>query len=204
MSKLKKLELKTKEVYESNAAAFDEQRSKILFEKKWLDKFLGHLNEGEEVLDVGCGSGDPIAKYLIEKKMKVTGVDFSSEMIDMATKRFSQNEWHVQDMRKLNLNRKFKAIIAWNSYFHLTQSDQRSVFSLFDKHLQKGGILMITVGPEKGEVEGLVNNQKVYHSSLSPDEYKELMDEHQFKLLEFAPNDPECNGHTILLACSTS
>lgn len=202
MSNLKDLELKTKEVYETNAVAFDEQRSKVLFEKKWLDKFLSHLEEGDEVLDVGCGSGEPIAKYLIENKMKVTGVDFSKEMIVMASRRFPQNEWLVQDMRELKLNRKFKAIIAWNSYFHLTQNDQRSVFSLFAKHLQKDGVLMTTVGPENGEVEGLVNDQRIYHSSLSPDEYKELMNEHGFELLEFVPNDPECNGHTILLARS--
>ena len=197
----KNLESKTKEVYELSACAFDQQRSKSLFEKKWLDIFLSHLKEGDSVLDVGCGSGDPIAKYLIEEKMKVTGIDYSHAMIDMAKNRFPHSQWYVQDMRELELSHEFRGIIAWNSYFHLNQTDQKKCLSLFSQYLEKGGVFMTTVGPEKGEVEGLVNNQKVYHSSLSPDEYKESLEKHGFKLQHFVLNDPECNEHTVLVAC---
>jgi len=198
--KMKELELKTKEVYEENAEAFDKQRSKELFEKKWLDCFLSHLKEGDHVLDVGCGAGDPIAAYLIDQKIKVTGLDFSNEMMKLFKSRFPQNDYYVQDMRKLNLDKKFNGIIAWNSFFHLTQEDQRSTFALFDKHLSKDGVVMMTVGPEEGEVEGHVNKKRVYHSSISPEGYKSLLKKYHFEMLEFVPEDPECNGHTILLA----
>jgi cyclopropane fatty-acyl-phospholipid synthase-like methyltransferase len=204
MDKLKNLESKTKEIYNSNAEEFDQQRLKNLYEKKWLDLLLNELKEGDEILDVGCGAGEPIARYFIEKGMKVTGVDFSTEMIRLAAKRFPQNEWFVQDMRELKLNRKFKAIIAWNSFFHLTQDDQLLTFSLFHKHLLDDGIILLTVGHEKGEITGRVNNNEVYHSSLSPEGYKELIKRYNLTIIDFVLSDLECNGHTVLLAKKSS
>jgi len=200
MDKVKSLESKTQEIYNSNAEEFDQQRLKNLYEKKWLDLLLNELKEGDEILDVGCGAGEPIARYFIEKGMKVTGVDFSTEMIRLAAKRFPQSQWFVTDMRQLNLNRKFKAIIAWDSFFHLKQDDQLLTFSLFNKHLSDDGIIMLTVGHEKGEVTGRVNNHEVYHSSLSPEEYKELIKKHNFMIIDFVLTDPECNDHTVLIA----
>ena len=110
MDKLKSLKLKTKEIYDVNAKEFDRKRTKNLFEKKWLDLFLNYIEVGDEILDIGCGTGEPIARYFIEKGMKVTGIDFSKEMIKLATERFPQRKWLIKDMREFNLNRKFKAI----------------------------------------------------------------------------------------------
>ena len=103
-------------------------------------------------------------------------------------------------MREFNLNRKFKAIIAWNSFFHLNPDEQISSFSLIEKHLLDDGIIMVTVGHEKGEVVGKVNNNEVYHSSLSPDCYQDLLKKHYFRIIDFVLRDPECNYHTVLLA----
>lgn len=191
---------KNKDIYEQNATVYDQRRDKSLFEKKWLDVFLGHLNSGDKVLDLGCGSGEPIASYLIEKGMNLTGVDYSQAMISIAKERFPNNKWYVQDMQKLNLEEKFKGIIAWNSFFHLTQEDQKTTFSLLTSYLDEGGIFMTTVGPEKGEVTGYVNKQVVYHASLSLVEYKELIHKNGLELMHFVPNDPDCNRHTVLMA----
>ncbi len=53
-------------LYERHARAFDRDRGKSLFEKPWLDRFLDLVPEGGSVLDIGCGSGEPIARHLIE------------------------------------------------------------------------------------------------------------------------------------------
>ena len=87
-----------------------------LFEKKWLDIFCSHLKSGDSILDVGCGSGTPIAEYFIQKQYKVTGVDFSPNMLKMTSERFPQQEWILQDMREIHLNRQFDGIISWNGY----------------------------------------------------------------------------------------
>lgn len=199
MSELKKLSLHTKDIYEKNAVQFDEQRSKLLFEKKWLDIFLSYLDADDNVLDVGCGTGDPIGKYLLSKGVRLSGIDFSKKMIEIASNKFPHTEWSVCDMRRLNLNRKFKGIIAWNSFFHLTHEEQISTLNLFGMHLESKGVFMTTVGPEKGEVDGMVNHNRVYHSSLSLNEYSLILKESNMKVLKFVPNDPECAYHSILL-----
>jgi hypothetical protein len=62
----------------------------------------------------------------------------------------------------------------------------------------------LLVGHEKGEITGRVNTNEVYHSSLSPEEYKELMEKYNLTIIDFVLRDPECNNHTVLLAKKSS
>ncbi|MBK24633.1 MAG: SAM-dependent methyltransferase [Halobacteriovorax sp.] len=200
MKNLRFVEENMLKTYEENAQEFDRQRSKNLFEEKWLNKFSELIGPSGEVLDIGCGAGEPIAKYFIEKGFSITGADFSSEMIKIARKRFPKQSWIIEDMRTLNLKREFDGLIAWNSFFHLNQEDQRKAIPLFCKLVKDEGVLMMTVGPEEGEVLGKVNNCDVYHSSLSEKEYRSIFEKMNFDIIEFMANDSECNGHSILLA----
>ena len=36
-------------------------------ESAWLDRFSALLRQGSSVLDIGCGSGEPVVRYLIEQ-----------------------------------------------------------------------------------------------------------------------------------------
>ena len=49
-------------LYRRHASAWDAARGDVLIEGAWLDRFLGLLPSGGEVLDLGCGSGRPIAR----------------------------------------------------------------------------------------------------------------------------------------------
>jgi hypothetical protein len=49
-------------------------------------------------------------------------------------------------------------------------------------------------------VTGTVEGQSVYHASLDPEEYRSLLTENGFDVLDFVPEDPDCNGHTVWLA----
>ena len=42
------------------------------------------------------------------------------------------------------------AIVAWDSFFHLTRDDQRSMFPVLAKHVTRGGLLLFTSGPRDG------------------------------------------------------
>lgn len=194
-----KLMVDMKKVYEENAEAFGEQRGKDLFEKKWLNKFISLLSKEDSVLDVGCGTGDPIAKYLIENGLKLTGTDYSEKMIEMAKRNFPESEWLVQDMRELAFPKKFKGIIAWNSFFHLNYKEQVDALKDFSECLDSAGVLMFTAGPEHGDVGGQVNGKAVHHWSLSLEEYQTQLELLGFKLESYVHNDPECNGHSVYL-----
>lgn len=187
------------QTYETVAEQWDRRRDKSLFERRHLDRMLGHA-PGRRILDLGCGAGRPIAAYLRDRRATVTGLDAAPTM----ARRFAENlpdcEVIVGDMRTMRLNRAFDAIVAWNSFFHLSPDDQRAMFPIFADHLAPSGVLMFTAGPAAGEPIGQVEGLSVYHASLAPEEYRKLFKENGFSEISFSPEDPDCNGHTIWLA----
>ena len=152
------------------------------------------------MLDLGCGAGEPIARYLIERGCAVTGVDFSSAMLAIARSRFPDGRWIEADMRTLDLDERFAAIVAWDSFFHLTRDEQRELFPRIARHLLPGGAVLLTVGPDDGEALGRVGDGAVYHASLSPAEYAARLDKSGLTVAGFVPEDPACGGHSVLLA----
>jgi len=69
---------KVYEAYNEIICWFDEHRSKDLTKEQfYLNYIENHLPPEGTILDIGCGTGEPIAKYFIEKGYKVTGIDAS-------------------------------------------------------------------------------------------------------------------------------
>jgi SAM-dependent methyltransferase len=187
-------------LYEDNAAAWDRQRGRELFEKAWLDRFLALLPEAPEVLDIGCGMGEPIAAYLIDRGARVTGIDSAPSLIALCRERFPAHEWIVGDMRTLDLARRFDGILAWHSFFHLHPDDQRPMFARFAAHARPGAALMFTSGWSHGEAIGAWQGEPLYHGSLDTKEYRRLLGENGFAVVDHKVRDPECGDATIWLA----
>jgi len=187
-------------LYERHATAYDQQRGRSLMEAGWLDRFLSLLPAGPSILDIGCGMGEPIARHLIERDCAVTGIDSSERLIGLCRERFPQQDWQVADMCSLALGRRFDGLIAWDSFFHLRPDDQRQMFRLFREHASEGTALLFTSGPGHGEVIGSFEDEPLYHASLDPAEYRSLLQENGFSVIEHVVEDPDCGGHTIWLA----
>lgn len=188
------------EIYKKHARAWTELRGQFLYEKAWLDHFLSLLPDHSTILDLGCGSAKPIAAYLIAQGHSVVGVDSSEVMIEMAQKNFPEQSWIQADMRQIDLGQKFQGILAWDSFFHLTQDDQRAMFSIFQKYAEPRAALMFTSGPSHGEAIGNLFGEALYHASLAPEEYTQLLNDHGFQVIKMVAEDADCAGHTVWLA----
>jgi cyclopropane fatty-acyl-phospholipid synthase-like methyltransferase len=188
------------DLYERHAASFDRARGRSLPEKSWLDRFLRHVRPAGQLLDIGCGMGEPIARYCLEAGFRVVGIDSSPSLIAMARARFAQSEWIVADMRDLTLDRRFDGVLAWDSFFHLKPSDQRAMFARFAAHAREGAPLMFTSGPSAGEALGSYCGEPLYHASLDPAEYEQLLSSNGFSVQCYVPNDAACGEHTVWLA----
>ena len=169
-------------------------------EEAWLERFLDLMPPNPRIVDIGCGAGEPVARHLIDKGCRLTGIDSSPAMIDICRGRFPGHKWVVADMRLLSLGRKFDGILAWNSFFHLTQSDQRAMFPAFGSLAASGSALMFTAGPQAGVAMGEMFGEPLFHASLDPDEYRSLLAANGFSVRQMIAEDPDCGKHTIWLA----
>lgn len=190
----------TRDVYERQARAYDAARSRALFEARWLARFAACLPDGGHVLDLGCGAGEPIARWFIAEGFTVTGVDFAKAMLDIARARWPDGDWRNADMRSLDLGQTFDGIIAWNSFFHLRPGEQRTCIAHMARHLNPGAPLLLTVGPRAGEASGTVGADPVYQASLSPGDYATCLEAHGLRLTGFLAEDPDANQHSVLMA----
>lgn len=188
------------ESYEEIVQWFDDARTKTLMESEYLNLIVNSVPAGGSVLDLGCGTGEPIAQFFMGKGFKITGIDGSKKMIELCKKRFPSERWIVSDMRNINLNQQFDVVLAWHSFFHLDQDSQRKMFKIFKAHIKPGGILAFTSGEEEGEVWSDNSGQELYHASLSTKEYNQLLEDASFKVLIHKIRDPECGEATVWVA----
>ena len=191
-------------LYEENAAAWDAQRGRDLFEQPWLERFCALVPQHGHILDLGCGMGEPIASWLLSQGFEVTGVDSAPSLIELCRSRFPGHEWIVCDMRALELGRGFDGLLAWHSFFHLSPAYQRPMFERFAAHLSPGGVLMFTSGTEEGEAIGEWQGEPLYHGSLDTAEYGALLSANGFEPIDHVAGDPGCGYATIWLARKTA
>jgi cyclopropane fatty-acyl-phospholipid synthase-like methyltransferase len=185
--------------YERVGAAWAARRTRALFERPALDRLWSAM-PGPTLLDLGCGSGDPLARDLAARGARITGVDGAATMVELFRRTLPAHEAVHADMRGLALGRRFDGILAWDSFFHLAPEAQRAMFRVFAALAAPGAALTFTSGPSESESAGTVEGEPVYHASLAPSAYRELLDAAGFDVLEYRPEDPECDRHTVWLA----
>lgn len=188
--------------YERHASAWDADRGKAAWnDKPWHDRFIAALGSAASVLDLGCGSGFPVGQYMAERGLHVTGTDSSPALISLCRQRLPNHEWLVEDMRSLQLPRRFDGVLAWDSFFHLTPDAQRQMFNVFAQHAASFAVLMFNTGPANGEGIGEYRGDPLYHASLSADDYRALLDSIGFEVIDHAVEDWQTGGgRTVWLA----
>lgn len=188
-------------LYERHHQAYDRDRARSTFpERRWVDRFLDLASPGGAILDLGCGVGVPIARHVIERGFEVVGMDASPSMVGLCRSRFPDSEWILSDMRDLELARLFDGIVAWDSFFHLAPADQRALIPLLAAHAGANAPLLFTSGPAGGEAIGTYQNERLYHASLDPEEYEQLLADNGFNVAAYVAEDPQCGDHTVWLA----
>lgn len=188
------------DVYQRHGAAWAELRAAELVERGWLDRFASLLPVGATILDIGCGSGRPIAVELVRPGFPVTGVDGSPTMLSLFRGNSPTSPAYLSDMRELSMGSRFAGLLAWDSFFHLSPSDQRPMFARFAAHACPSAALMFTSGNEEGSAVGELEGEPLYHGSLAATEYRALLREHGFTIVAHAQDDPSCGYRTVWLA----
>ncbi len=147
-------------------------------------EFVKHLKPGARVLDIGCGSGYPIATYLSEQGFVVTGIDISEKMIEKAQALNLKNaDFWVEDILTFHPTGKYDAIIAFDSIWHVPQEQQRDVYRIVANLINDGGYFLFTHGKTQGSVSGQMFGEEFYYSALDACRVRELLNENGFEII---------------------
>ncbi|MHC5036083.1 MAG: class I SAM-dependent DNA methyltransferase [Planctomycetota bacterium] len=107
-----------------------------------FDRFL-KKTKCKEILELGCGSGN-LAPHFLDRGYRYLGLDLSRPKIEIARETESRATFIQGDMRRLNLRKRFDAIlISGKSFAHLTKNeDVLSTLSAVTHHLREKGYLL--------------------------------------------------------------
>lgn len=108
------------------------------------------LPDGASVLDLCCGTGQ-LAKVLIEKGYKVSGLDGSAEMIKFARKNAPTAKFIVDDARTFKQPPVYDAVFStFDALNHvMTLEELLKVFKNANRCLVKGGIFIFDMTTKK-------------------------------------------------------
>ena len=138
----------------------------LLYHKRRIDRFwtvapdiealTKQLQPGGSILDVGCGSGY-IASMLEDKGFKVTGIDVSTKMLELARANAPRSIFLMMDMKELDFPKEsFDGIVCLYSIFHVPRRYHLMILKLFRRVLKLKGLLAIHMG--WGEWVGIEEN----------------------------------------------
>ncbi len=132
------------------------------------------LQPGSVVLDLGCGTGVPVSKILIDAGMIVYGVDASPAMAVAFYQNFPAMHIACEAVEdSLFFDRKFDAIIAWGLMFLLPADAQIMLIKKTAAALNPGGKLLFTSPYKPINWNDAMTDR--YSSSLGGEKYKELI-----------------------------
>ena len=161
------MKTKTIEYYNENVSKFVNDTQDVVF-CATQDLFLSYLNEGDSILDLGCGSGRD-TKYFLSKGYKVDATDGSEEICKVASDYTGINVKCLL-FNELDEIDKYDGIWACASILHLDRDDLIDVFHRIARALKDNGILYTSF--KYSEFEGMRNGR--YFTDFTIESFNEF------------------------------
>jgi len=140
------------EFFNIQAAHWDEH---MIRNEEIIDVILNNaqIKEGKDVLDVACGTGILFPDYLSRNVNSVTAIDISPKMVEIAQKKFSQENIRIicADVETMDFSNKFDCIVVYNALPHF-EEPQRLIEKLSGL-LREGGTLTIAHGMSRERID---------------------------------------------------
>ncbi len=189
----------TIDIYNSVASTYASQ-ALVNSPVRQQEYFVSLLPTEGKILDVGCGSGRDCA-FFSEKGFKVTGIDRSEKLLELARIAAPRAKFYSADMRKLSFEKNmFDGIWACASILHIKHTDVADVFKSFFSILKPEGILFVNVKKGEGEKyleESSIPGKKRFYSLFSKEKLRKYCKDAGFTVLEIEEYTSHGNGTTV-------
>lgn len=159
--------------YEAVADEFIKRRKSSRIGVATVRRWAKHLPPGATILDLGCGSGVPIAHALNEDGFRIFGVDASLSMVQAFRKHIPHARVAHESIEESTFfDREFNGVIAWGLMFLLAPEIQIDLIQRVSQVLIPGGRFLFT-SPEQecSWVDILTGKESV---SLGADVYQKI------------------------------
>ncbi|MFG2292713.1 class I SAM-dependent methyltransferase [Streptomyces sp. NPDC048603] len=161
------------ELFDGMGAEYERAFVKLPGQLAALDWLTGRLPAGARVLDVGSGTGRPVAETLVRAGYEVTGIDVSAAMVELARAQVPGARFEQQDVRDYRPPAGgFDAVCAFFPLLVMGRDEVgESLLRIADWLVPGGYFVMATVPADIADVEVEWMGRRVRVSSYSTDEY---------------------------------
>jgi len=172
------------EGYDKIAQKYHEHRNKFDNSAE-LKEFAKHFAKGAKILDLGCGAGVPVVKYLAGQGFHVTGIDFSQEMLALAKKNVPGAKFIRMNITEIDFpENAFNGLTAFYSIIHVPRERHSDLFKKIHKILKSAGIMLISMGSEEWEgTNDDFHGVKMSWSQRPPEKSLQLIKEAGFEII---------------------
>ncbi len=133
--------------YDAVSVLYDQAFGGAAKYQPWLDELRDRLPPGSAVLDLGCGSGLPVARDLTAAGYHVTGVDISDVQVRRARDLVPAATFIRADVSTVRFDAgAFDAVLSFFALIHLPLADQPSLLARAASWLRPGGLFVATTG----------------------------------------------------------
>jgi ubiquinone/menaquinone biosynthesis C-methylase UbiE len=197
---MKNMRQLVKDAYNQCADGYSLKRD-MFKNQKYLNELNKYLKSDSKILDVGCGAGIPIDKYLVSKGHKVTGVDISEKQIELAKMNVPEAIYIVKDMTEINfLNNSFDAVVSFYAIFHIPKEEHLEMFKKIYNFLKRGGLFLTTLGFEEWDGSEEFHGVTMHWSQYGKDKNLELIKQAGFKIIKTEVDNSGGEHHLVVLA----
>ena len=133
--------------YDALSLRYDQAYGAETKYQSWISELSGRLPAGGTVLDLGCGSGVPVARALTAQGHHVTGVDISDVQIRRARELVPQAEFIRADATAVDFaSASFDAVVSFYALIHIPLDEQLPLLRKVAGWLRPGGWCLGTTG----------------------------------------------------------
>jgi len=171
------------------------QRDAQVAEGDWL---IGRLTPPARVLDLGCGSGLPTARQLVDAGLEVVGVDESSVMLELAAQQAPGGHYVRRDMREIADLGEFDAAVV---FFSLIMLPRRDIPPLLDQlRRQLRGPKLLALAMVLGDFDEFpisFMGVPAAATAYPPDELTQLVEQAGFEIIDVTEVEAEAERNRL-------
>jgi SAM-dependent methyltransferase len=171
------------------------ERDAQVAEGAWL---ISQLTPPARVLDLGCGTGLPTARQLLDAGISVVGVDESAVMLELAERQAPGGHYSQRDMRDITDLGEFDAAVAYFSLIMLSREEIPPLLRKVRERLRGPKLLQIAM--VLGDFDALpivFLGEPVAATAYPPEELSQVVERAGFEILNLNEVEAEAEPNRL-------